>query len=240
MKYSDEALLAKLRATDFSCESANYDKNLEVLQDKLSQMNKERYEMSGFKRIRRPMAIMVAVIALMVVSAATLVASYTVRNRSMRAVRIQHDDGSMTIRGIAIEGEDASTVRLSEDGTLEVIHADGTTEQIHVYDAADLCPTDELLAPFDGESEYRVYTAYRMVDAPGLRGMRSLTAETCPIITAHHVSEGYSVVQAGEYTIFYQMTNDYGLVPGAAVVKDCGAVYFVSDCGEYRQVLFQP
>lgn len=147
----DDALIAKCKALDFSVESENYDKNLEILQGKLANINEERCNMNGIRRIRKPLTILVAVIALMAMSVATFAASPALRNRAIRAV--QFDDG--TIRVISTHVIDAeqeegfyTTVRMTvEDagGVIVVERECGTMEEITPYNAADLCPDDELL-----------------------------------------------------------------------------------------------
>ena len=226
---SDDAFMSKMKAMDFSQESANYDKNLEVLQGKLAIINEERCQMNGLRRIRKPFAILVAVIALMVVSAATLVASHTMLNRSTRAARIQHDDGNFTIVAVASE---TGTVRISECGLVEFVHECGTLEVIELYDAADLCPTDELL-------NTGAYSFYRTDDAPGLVGIKSYTSDMDEVFLEYYANAGYGAIQVGIHTIFYRMTDDYGVVEGAAEIQADGAVYFVANCGE-RTLLYRP
>ncbi|MCL2361289.1 MAG: hypothetical protein FWC73_05705 [Defluviitaleaceae bacterium] len=73
MRYSsDDALMAKCKGLDFSVESANYGKNLEILKGKLAKINEERCTMKGTRRIRKPFAILAAVIAIMILSAGYL------------------------------------------------------------------------------------------------------------------------------------------------------------------------
>jgi len=43
---------------------------------------------------------------------------------------------------------------------------------------------------------------------------------------------GYSIIQIDDYTVFYRMTDDYGIVEGVAVVEADGTVYFVAECGD--------
>ncbi|MCL2528663.1 MAG: hypothetical protein FWE42_09630, partial [Defluviitaleaceae bacterium] len=220
---------------DFSAESANYEKNLEILQNKLSNIEKEQSTMKEMRRIRKPFAILVAVVALMVMSVATLAASPALRNMALSAVQLE--DGTVIVSGIleidASEGS-ISTIRArmseSEDGTLVIEHECGTQELLNIYSAADLCPDDELLnASFSGNIRDH---------APGLEIMKVYASNACDTVVSNMTDAGYSIIQVAPYTVFYRMTDDYGIINGEAVVEASGAVYFVAECGT-REFMFQ-
>jgi len=234
MRYdSDDALMAKCKAVDFSAESANYDKNLEILKGKLTQINEERCTMKGIKKIRKPFAILVAVIAVLAMSAATFAASPALRDRAIRAVR--HDDGSITI-SMTVDVDDEGTVsggriRVTEsDGEITIESECGTREMIQIYDAADLCPDDELFG-----------SRYLFSGRPktGLEAFRVYTADLDELTIDYFVNDGFGVIQVEDYTYFYQMTDDYGAVSGAAVAEADGTVYFVAGCGA-REAIWRP
>jgi len=235
MRYSsDDALMAKCKGLDFSVDSANYDKNLEILKGKLANINEERCSMKEIRKIRKPLAILVAVVALMTMSVATLVASPALRNRVVRAV--QFEDGTIVVSTThEVEVGDgsyaSSRVRVSEaDGVMVVEHEDGTIEEITIYNAEDLCPDDELLnSSFSNRPDH----------ALGLEVLKVYTSNACDEVVQNMIGAGYGVVQIGDYTIFYQKTDDYGIVNGAAVVEADGSVYFVAECGE-RELMFRP
>jgi len=225
MRYSSEdALLAKCKKLDFSVESANYDKNLEILKGKLANINEERCTMKGLRRIKKPFAILAAVIAVMILSAATLAASPALRDRVIRAVR--HDDGSVTI-SMSVDRPSGSLSVREEDGVITVISDCGEVEIIDVQDATDLCPDDELLH----------YRFYRPESSPGLEGFINYTADLDDLMINYFTSDGFGYIQLGDHTVFYRMTDDYGIVEGNAVVETDGSVYFVAECGERTRIL---
>jgi len=239
MKYnSDDVFMAKCRNLDFSVESANYDKNLEILKGKLAKNNEERCSMKGIKRISKPIAILAAAIAIMVLTAATLVASPALRDWAIRGVR--HDDGSVTISVNTEEfdcGGMGATIRVGEegDGTFFIETECGTREIIEIYDAADLCPDDPLLGV--GRDGYNIYG--RPDNVTGLESFLSYTADLDDMTIDYFTSDGFGTVEFDVFTIFYRMLDDNGIVNGAAVVEADGRIYFVSECGE-RTLLFRP
>jgi len=228
MKHSsDDVFMAKCKGLDFSVESVNYDKNLETLKGKLAEINEERYSMNKIKKFRRPFAILVAVIALMTMSVAALAASPALRDRVVRAVR--HEDGSITVSITAddIGTGSSGTVRVREENGTIVLETDhGAIDIFDVYDIADLCPTDAYR--FSAERPYR---------GPGLEAVTSYTVDTDGVTINHFVSNGFGVIQVGEYTLFYRMTDDYGVVAGTAVVEADGSVYFEAECGSRTLIL---
>ena len=230
----DDALMAKCKSLDFSVESANYDKNLEILKGKLADINEERCSMNGLKRVRKPFAILVAVIAIMAMSAATLAASPVLRNRAIRAV--QHDCGAISV-SVTVDAEYADSlgdhirIGTEADGSLFVETKCGTHEILEVYSAADLCPDEMLLDD------------YVITDTPdtinGIEAFLSYTADLDDLMIDYFTSDGFGVIQIDAYTLFYRMMDDYGIVEGAAVVEASGAVYFAADCGA-RKFIFRP
>ena len=244
MKYiSDDAFMAKCKSMDFSVESANYDKNLEILKGKLADINEERCSMNKVKRIRKPFAILAAVIAIMAMSAAALATTPALRNRAVRAV--QHECGSITVSMTVDAEETSGSIRVTQesDGVL-VMERDGVREIINVYNAADLCPDDELVHGFimnPGRMPFDGYTLYDRPDTiAGLEAFRSYTAEVDEVMISHFVSAGNGVIQVGDHTYFYRMVDEYGnIVSGTAVAEADGAIYFVADCGE-RTLISRP
>jgi len=217
--------MAKCKSLDFSVESANYDKNLEILKGKLANINEERCTMKGITRIRKPFAILAAVIAVMILSAATLAASPALRERVIRAVR--HEDGSVTISMPVDRPSGTLSVR-EEDGVITVMSDCGEVEIIDVQDAVDLCPDDELLQ----------YRFYRQNNAPGLESFMSYTTDLDDVMINHFSGDGFGYIQFEDRTIFYRMIDDYGnVVEGYAVVEADGAVYFIAECGERTRIL---
>jgi len=245
MKYSsDDALMAKCKNMDFSVESANYDKNLEILKGKLADINEERYSMNGIRKIRKPFAILVAVVAIMAMSVATLAAAPALRNRAVRAV--QHECGAITVSmTVDTNAANSGTIRVTEEGgVLTMETACGTREIIPIYNAADLCPDDEFVhglimcpdsMPFDG------FTIYDRPDTiAGLEAFRSYTVDVDDMTINYFTSDGFGVIHVEAHTYFYRMTDDYGnIVKGMAVVEADGAIYFVAECGE-RTLIFRP
>jgi len=230
MRYnSDDALMAKCKSLDFSVESANYDKNLEILKGKLADINEERCAMNKARRMKKPFAILVAVIAIMAMSAATLAAASPALRDRARAVR--HEDGSITVSVTADAG--TASFRVTEEGGVLTMETTcGNREIIHIYDAADLCPDDVLFG------EYNIHS--RPDNIPGLEAFRSYSAEVDEVTINHFISIGYGVIQVEDHTYFYRMTDDCGnIVNGAAVVEADGSMYFVADCGE-RTLIFKP
>jgi len=236
MKYSsDDAFMAKCKDMDFSVESANYDKNLEILKGKLAKINEERCTMKGIKRIRKPIAILAAALAIMIMTAATLVASPALRDWAVRAVR--NDDGSVTISVNTenIGSNNTGTIRVREegDGTFFIETECGTREIINVYDAADLCPDDPLMLIND----YALHS--RPDNVTGLESFMSYTADLDDLMINYFTSDGFSTIEVADITLFYRMIDDYGLVKGEAVVEADGRIYFEAECGE-RTLLFRP
>ncbi|MCL2404862.1 MAG: hypothetical protein FWC92_04860 [Defluviitaleaceae bacterium] len=241
MRYSsDDALMAKCKDLDFSVESANYDKNLEILKGKLANINEERCRMKGIKKLRKPLVILVAVIAIMAMSVATLAAaSPALRDRVARAVR--HEDGTLTI-SVPVDMEDIGEggtvrVRIGEeaDGTLFIESDCGTQEIINVIDAADLCPDDVLMGM---HGELSGYSFMRRPDyAPGLEAFTSYTSDLNEITVDYFTGRGFGTIEVDIRTIFYRMLDDYGVtVAGAAVLEANGYVYFVAECGERTRI----
>jgi len=234
MRYnSDDALMAKCKDLDFSVESANCEKNLEILKGKLAKINEERCSMKGIKRIRKPIAILAAALAIMIMTAATLVASPALRDWAIRAVR--HDDGSVTISVNTenVGSNNTGTIRVGEeeDGSFFIETECGIREIINVYDAADLCPDDSLVGDYA--------FSRRPDNALGLEAFISYTADLGDMFFYYYASNGFGYVEFDVYTIFYRMIDDYGIVNGSAMIETDGSIYFVAECGE-RTLIHRP
>lgn len=69
-------------------------------------------------------------------------------------------------------------------------------------------------------------------NVPGLAVKKVYTSNVCDEVARNMQDAGYSIIQIDDYTVFYRMTDDYGIVEGVAVVEADGTVYFVAECGD--------
>jgi len=137
----------------------------------------------------------------------------------------------MTISMAVDADEIGGSIRVTQeiDGTLLFETECGIREIIQVHDAAYLCPEDALICDY--------YIHDRPDTIPGLRGLMSFTADLDDVMINHFAAEGYGIIEIGDYTLFYKMTDDYGPVKGNAVIEADGSVYFVGVCGMRERII---